>query len=104
MPRVPVLTSARFLAARGEGEHGPGVDEPDWAELVEVEIDGDEASWAGSYWSYGYAGFLETGDTSRLVMYRGVSVGGYPLVTDPDLIEGFYFAHGHVDFQEYYQP
>ena len=24
-------------------------------------------------------------------------------MTDPDLIEDFYYAHGHVDFQEYYQ-
>jgi hypothetical protein len=24
-------------------------------------------------------------------------------VTDPDVIEDFYYAHGHIDFQEYYQ-
>jgi hypothetical protein len=104
MPSVPVLTSAAFLAARGEIEHGPTAGQADWAELVEVDVNDSDASLAGRYWSHGYAGFLETGDTSRLDSYRGVSVGGYPLVTDPDLIEDFYFAHGHVDFQEYYQP
>ena len=101
MPQVPVLTSARSagtasLAMRFMGE--------DQAELLVVDVDDDEASWAGSYWSYGYAGFLETGDTERLDLYRDVTVGGYPLMTDPDLIEDFYYAHGHVDFQEYYQP
>ena len=75
----------------------------DQATLVEVEVDADDASWAGSYWSSGYAGFLETGDVSKLDLYRGVTVGGYPLMTDPDLIEDFYSAYGHVDFQEYYQ-
>jgi hypothetical protein len=76
----------------------------DRADLVVVEVDDDEASWAGSYWSYGYAGFLETGDTERLDLYRDATVGGYPLMTDPDLIEDFYDHYGHVDFQEYYQP
>ena len=104
MPVVPILTSARVLAGLGEIDEGPGPNDPDWAELVEVEVEFVEASWAGSYWSYGYAGFLETGDAERLELYRGVAVGGYPLVTDPDLIEDFYYAFGHVDFQEYYQP
>jgi len=104
MPIVPVLTSARYLASIGEIDDGPKKGEPDWAELVEVDTDEDGASWSGSYWSYGYTGFLETGDTERLDLYRDVSVGGYPLMTDPDLIEDFYYAYGHVDFQEYYQP
>jgi len=103
MPIVPVLTSARFLAGRGEIDDGPGPDDPDWAEIVEVDADEAEASWAGSYWSYGYAGFLETGDIGRLDLYGGVTAGGYPLVTDPDVIEDFYYAHGHIDFHEYYQ-
>lgn len=100
MPQVPVLTSARSVGSDSFAMRFMGIDQ---AELVVVDVDEDEASWAGSYWSYGYAGFLETGDVSRLDLYRGVSVGGYPLMTDPDLIEGFYFDHGHVDFQEYYQ-
>lgn len=99
MPSVPILTSARNLpggfALRFLGE--------DRADIAVVDVDAEEASWAGSYWSYGYAGFLETGDTDRLDLYRGVTVGGYPLMTDPDLIEAFYYDHGHVDFQEYYQ-
>jgi hypothetical protein len=100
MPRVPVLTSARGLPGgfvlRFLGD--------DRAELVEVEVGDEDASLAGSYWSYGVGGFLETGDTSRLDFYRGRSVGGYALVTDPQLVEDFYFDHGHIDFQEYYQP
>lgn len=104
MPRVPILTSAAFLARHGELERGPDPDEPDWAEVVEASVNADEASLAGSYWSHGYAGFLETGDVSRLEHYGGARIAGYPLVTDPDLIEGFYDEHGHMDFQEYYKP
>lgn len=100
MPRVPVLTSARNLS----GGFALRFLDEDMADLVVVDVDDEQASWAGSYWSYGYAGFLETGDTSRLDLYRGITVGGYALMTDPDLIEDFYYAHGHVDFQEYYQP
>ena len=100
MPSVPVLTSARNLpggfALRFLGE--------DRAALVEVDVDSDEASLVGSYWSYGVGGFLETGDPARLDFYAGRTVGGYPLMTDPDLVEDFYYDHGHVDFQEYYQP
>lgn len=99
MPQVPVLTSARNLPG---GFALKFLDE-DRADLVVVNVDDEEASLAGSYWSYGYAGFLETGDTDRLDLYRGMTVGGYLLMTDPDLIEDFYYAHGHIDFQEYYQ-
>jgi hypothetical protein len=104
MPLVPVLTSARFLAVRGEIDEGPMPGEEDWAELVVVEVDQDGASSAGSYWSYGYDGFLSSGDVERLELYSDVTVGGYPLMTNPDLIEDFYYDHGHVDFQEYYKP
>lgn len=103
MSVVPVLTSARFLAVHGLLDHGPVRGDRDWAELVEVDASRVEASWAGSYWSGGYAGFLETGDPARLDPYRALTIGGYPLMTDPELIEEFYNAHGHVDFQEYYQ-
>jgi hypothetical protein len=100
MPRVPVLTSAQNLpggfALRFLGE--------DRAQLVEVDVDDEDASLAGFYWSYGIGGFLETGDVSRLNLYSGRAVGGYPLMIDPDLVEAFYFDHGHVDFQDYYQP
>jgi hypothetical protein len=100
MPQVPVLTSARLLrgglAMRILGE--------DRADLIVVEVDDDEASVAGAYWSSGYARFLEDGDEAHLRQFEGEMVGGYPLVTNPDLVEDFYYAHGHVDFQEYYQP
>jgi hypothetical protein len=100
VPLVPVLTSARNLP----GGFALRFLDEDRADLVVVDVDDEQASLAGSYWSYGYGGFLETGDTDRLDRFRGMSVGGYPLVTDADLIEDFYYAHGHVDFQEYYQP
>jgi hypothetical protein len=100
MPRVPVLTSIRNLP----GGFAARFLDQDGAELVDVDVDDEEAALAGSYCSYGYGGFLETGDTDRLELYRGMSVGGYPLMTDPDLVEDFYYAHGHVDVQEYYQP
>jgi hypothetical protein len=94
-----VLTSGRDLpggfALRFAGQ--------DQAVLVEADVDAEEASVAGSYWSYGYAGFLATGDTDRLDLFRDQKVGGHRLMTDPDLIEDFYYAHGHIDFQEYYQ-
>jgi hypothetical protein len=101
MPRVPVLTSGRELPVSGFALRFLDTDQ---AVIAEVEVSQDEASLAGSYWSYGYRGFLETGDTEYLDFYRGRSVGGYPLMTDPDLVEAFYFDHGHIDFQEYYQP
>ena len=101
MPRVPVLTSGREILPSGFALRFLGEDR---AELVEVEVDAEDASLAGSYWSDGIAGFLGSGDTSRLDFYAGRSVGGYPLMTDPQLVEDFYFDHGHIDFREYYQP
>lgn len=101
MPSVPILTTARRAGTASFAMRFMGEDQ---AELVVVDVDDDEASLAGSYWSYGYGGFLETGDTARLEVFRGQSIRGYPLMTDPDLIEDFYYAHGHIDFQEYYQP
>jgi hypothetical protein len=87
MPRVPVLTK------RGGR-----------AELLEAEVDREGASLAGSFWSAGYGRFLETGDVEVLEQFKGKTVGGLPLLTDPDRIEDFYFEHGHIDFQEYYKP
>jgi hypothetical protein len=87
---VPILTPAS-----GESGH---------AEVIAVEVDKAVASRAGSYWSAGYARFLETGDTSALKPFEGETIGGRPLVVDPDVIEDFYFEHGHIDFQEYYKP
>ena len=87
MTRVPVLTSQR---ARPE--------------LKEVDVTPAESSLAGRYWSSGYGRFLATGDVSVLEPFEGETLGGLPLLTDPDLIEDFYFEHGHIDFQEYYKP
>jgi hypothetical protein len=85
---VPVLTVAR---------HGG-------ADLVAVKVDQQGASLAGKYWSLGYGRFLETGDVSFLERFEDETVGGLPLLTDPDLVEDFYYRFGHVDFQEYYKP
>jgi hypothetical protein len=87
---VPVLT--------------PASDKPGHAELRPVKVDKVGASRAGTYWSAGYGRFLATGDVSVLEPFEGETLGGLPLLTDPDLIEDFYFEHGHIDFQEYYNP
>ena len=44
---------------------------PSWSRRMRTTM---RRLWAGSYWSYGYAGFLETGDTERLDLFRGTSV------------------------------
>ncbi len=73
-------------------------------ELVEVEVtDPDEESLAGTYWNVAYDLFLSTGNAGLLVQFRGQTVVGYPLETNPDVIEGFYFSHGPVDVREYYK-
>jgi hypothetical protein len=73
-------------------------------ELLVVEVvDPGEQSLAGSYWSAGFDGYLETGDLSRLDPFVGQAIAGFPLETDPDAIEDFYYAHGPVDVREYYK-
>jgi len=83
MPQVPILTSGGLL-------------------VVDV-TDPDEASLAGKYWSSGYEGFIETGDVGYLAPFEYETVAGYPLETDPDVIEDFYFDHGPIDVAEYYR-
>jgi hypothetical protein len=112
MPSVPVLTwaSAAEQLTRAQELLGQDyavlvvatVDEED--EKKEEEEEETEASLAGSYWANGYRWFMETGEEEFLEPFEGKTVGGYPLMTDPDLIEEFYNEHGDIDFREYYQP
>ena len=60
------------------------------------------ASRIGAYWN-AVGRFLE-GDTGQLANFTGVTVDGVEFETDPDAIESFYEEHGHIDFQEYYEP
>ena len=106
MSRMPVLTSGELLVQRGEipDPRGPG-DRRDWAALAVVEVDDpDELSRAGEYWQAGYHGFLASGDVTALEEFEGEMIAGYPLVTDPDLVEDFAAATPGFDPGELYQP
>jgi hypothetical protein len=101
MKRVPVLTSGLSLPKIDRlrrPTHGG-----DWAELIVVEADDDEASLAGEYWSAGFARFLADGEIEHLDPFRGQRIGGHLLLTDPGLIEDFEEDYGAVDFREYYR-
>jgi hypothetical protein len=74
-------------------------------ELIEVETnDPRELELAGLYWQSGYQAFLDTGETDRLDQFGGLLVGGYPLDTDPDLVEDFANANPGFDPGELYEP
>jgi hypothetical protein len=103
MPRVPVLTSGRLLVDQGLMPKPAWDVGDDWAELRVVDVADHEASIAGAYWASGLASFLRTGDTGALAWFEGESVGGLPLLTDPDLLEDFDLEHGVVDFAEIYE-
>ncbi len=52
MKRVPILVSGRLAVDRGIVESpDASVDRGDWAQLVVVDVDGDDASVAGQYWA-----------------------------------------------------
>ncbi len=105
MSELPILTSGQFLARSGLSQMPEPEDGGDWAELVTANVDdGVEASVAGSYWQSGFDGFLATGDEQALAEFQGKVVAGFPLMTDPDLVEAWYFDHGPVDVAEYYRP
>lgn len=70
--------------------------------VVEADLpDPDERSKVGGHWSaVGY--YTDNGLTFRLEEYEGVEVGeGIRLETDPDAIDGWWFA-GELDFLEVY--
>lgn len=71
--------------------------------LQTVTVDGSQpASRIGAYWN-AVGRFLE-GDAEQLADFTGETVDGVEFETDPDAIESFYEEHGHIDFQEYYEP
>jgi hypothetical protein len=73
-------------------------------ELYEVETSNAKTKGlVARYWGDAVQHFLRTGDTSRLDRYRGKTIAGHPLETDPDAIEDFYFSTD-FDFQELYEP
>lgn len=103
MPRMPILTSGLLALQRGVIDEPWTNDGSDWAELLEVDCDFPDASLAGEYWPVGVEGFLGDGDTRRLSQFDGETVAGWPLMTDPDLVEQFDRDHGSVDVAEYYR-
>ena len=105
MSRMPVLTSGELLVQSGviPDPRGPG-DRRDWAEVVVVEVSDEEATRAGEYWQAGFHGFLASGDVGALEEFEGETIAGYPLVTNPDLVEDFAAATPGFDTGELYQP
>jgi hypothetical protein len=63
-------------------------------------FDSENASIIGSYWN-AVRHFLGSGDVSVLDTYRGVTIGGIELETDPDAIEDF-DSTGELDFRDIY--
>src|SRR4051812_22143032 len=99
MSQMPILTSGELLAEQGlvEDPREAG-DTRDWAEIWIVDTqDPAELSSAGDYWNSGYAAFLGTGDVGRLHQYEGDTIGGFPLMIDPDLVEQFAAANPGFD-------
>ncbi len=102
---MPVLTSGELLVQSGviPDPRGPG-DRRDWAEVAVVEVSDAEARRAGVYWQAGYHAFLASGDVDFLGDFEEETIAGYPLVTDPDLVEDFAAATPGFDPGELYQP
>lgn len=102
---MPILTSGVLLLGEGliddPREEG---DERDWAEPLVVAVSGEEATRAGEYWQTGVHGFLASGDVAVLEEFEGETIAGYPLITDPELIEDFAAATPGFDPGELYQP
>lgn len=103
MKRMPLLTSGRLLVERGMIDAPREDDGSDWAELTSVEVDDQDASFLGSYWTSGHRNFLATGDPKHLKPFEGEEVDGLPLMTDPRLIEEFDQDFGQVDVRELYE-
>jgi len=106
MSQMPILTSGELLAKEGlvEDPREAG-DTRDWADIAVVEMDEPvELTRAGEYWQSGYTAFLGTGDVHRLKEFEGETFGGFPLMTDPDLVEEFAAANPGFDPGPLYQP
>lgn len=103
MSQMPVLTSGLLAYQRGLISEPLTDDGSDWAELIEVECDYEDAALAGEYWALGFDRFLSDGGSAHLDQFEGESVAGWPLMTVPDLVEQWYWDHGPVDVAEYYR-
>jgi len=68
--------------------------------VVAVRSD-EEASLLGSYWNAVQL-YLDTGDEERLVGFRGESVAGFDLETNPTEII-FWERTGDLEFTDIYQ-
>jgi hypothetical protein len=65
-----------------------------------LELDDEERSIAAGH-DNAVKKFKADGSTAKLAQYRGTSVGGYELETDPDELQ--YLANrGKLDFEEFY--
>jgi hypothetical protein len=60
-----------------------------------------EASIIARHWN-AVKHFLWTGDSRRLARFKGVTVAGRPLETDPDVIERL-AGRGELDFEDIYE-
>src|SRR4051794_23603297 len=105
MPQLPILTSGKLMLARGEVEDPREPrDRRDWAQLVDVNVPpGEDEGMVRAYWGRGVQLFLATGDSRALDDFRGQRAGGYPLQTDPGLIEDWAQANPGFDPGELYQ-
>ncbi len=70
--------------------------------VVEADLpDPNDRSQVGGHWN-AIGTYTRSGSTDRLDDFYGVQVGdGIPLETDPDAIDGWWFA-GELDFLEVY--
>jgi hypothetical protein len=66
-----------------------------------VDTSRRDASTVGRHWS-AVGHYLEHGDDSELRKFRGVTVNGYELETDLDVIDEL-AARGELDFEDIYE-
>ena len=97
-----------MILQKGAAGNGVGVSDqdrmrvltPDGLLFQEVP-DSSDRSRLGAYWS-AVGRFLETGDSSRIHEFEGVSIGGHELLTDVDAIEDAGWA-GELSFEDIYE-
>jgi hypothetical protein len=69
--------------------------------VLPVELSEEERSLAAQH-RQATLRYRNTGDDSRLAAFRGVTVGGFELETDPEGIEHL-AARGTLDFEDFYE-
>jgi hypothetical protein len=68
--------------------------------VLRLELELDDRSTAGAHIN-AVTRFRDTGSAGQLAAFRGVSVGGHELETDPDEIE-YLAGRGKLDFEDFY--